>query len=422
MSLTALVTATSGLSANSYALDIVGNNLANLNTSGFKDQVTNFQDAMYQTLAPGSGPTGTSGGTNPSQTGSGVTEGALDNNFSQGSNTSTGNSLDAAISGSGFFVLNNGTTTSYSRAGAFGVDAGGYLVDPTTGYHVQRIGTVGEGTATAPGFQAAGNNSIKVPIGAGMPGTETANVTYQGNLDSGLAVGGTATTSIQVYDSQGSAHALTVTFTKTATDTFTAAAQLDNGAATAAVTGGPVTFDSGGLLVSPATLSVALSGLPGGAANQTVTLKLGTAGSSTGLTQFGGNGASTANAVTQDGTGFGTLTAISFDNGGNVQGSFSNGLTEPIAQLALASFNNQSGLIRTGNNYFQASAASGQALVGTAGSGANGTIQGSSLESSNVDIATEFSRLIIAERGYQVNAETITTADNVLQTLTNIIH
>jgi flagellar hook protein FlgE len=225
-----------------------------------------------------------------------------------------------------------------------------------------------------------------------------------------------------MYDSQGSAHALTVNFTKTATNTYTATAQLDNGTATATVTGGPVTFNSGGLLVSPTTLTVALSGISGGAANQTVTLNLGTALSSTGLTQFGGDGASTANATTQDGVAFGTLTSVSFDNAGDVQGTFSNGQTEPIAQLALASFNNQAGLIRTGNNYYQASASSGQALVGTPGSGANGTIEGSSLESSNVDIATEFSRLIIAERGYQVNAETITTADNVLQTLTNIIH
>jgi flagellar hook protein FlgE len=424
MSLGALVIGTSGLAANSFELDVVGNNLANLNTTGFKDQLTNFQDTLYQTLNPGSAPSGAQGGTNPSQQGSGVSVGAIDSQFAQGTITPTGQPLDAAIQGSGFFVVNNASGQFYTRAGSFAIDANGYLVDPNTGDRVQRTGTVGEGSATETGFQVAGNNDIKVPIGAGIPGTETANVNYSGNLDSSAAVGTNINTAIQVYDSQGASHSLNVTFSKTADDTYSVSAQLDNGAtATAAVPAGTtVSFDSNGLLLSPASIPVTISGIPGASA-QTVNLNLGTPGESTGgLTQFGGGGTSTANAVTQDGVGYGSLTSVTIDNSGTLQGSFTNGETEPIAQLAIAGFNNQGGLIRSGNNYFQSSSSSGQALIGTAGSGGLGSVEGASLEGSNVDIATEFSRLIIAERGYQVNAETITAADNTLQTLTNIIH
>jgi flagellar hook protein FlgE len=138
------------------------------------------------------------------------------------------------------------------------------------------------------------------------------------------------------------------------------------------------------------------------------------------VTQFGGT--STATAITQDGSGFGTLTDVSFDASGTLQGQFSNGRTIPLAQLAIAGFNNEGGLSRSGNNYFLTSAASGEALIGTAGSGGLGSVQGSALEGANVDISIEFSRLIIAQRGFQVNARTITAADETLQELANIIH
>lgn len=416
MALTALFTGSTGLQANSSALDVVGNNLANLNTTGYKSQRTLFKDLVYQTLNPGSAPSGSLGGTNPSQNGFGVAVGSVDSLFQQGSITPSGRSLDAAIQGSGFFVVSNGNATSFTRAGSFAVDAAGFLIDPNTGFRVQRTGTVGEGTATLPGFQVAGNQDIRVPFGAGAPGTATTAVQYQGNLSSSLAVGQGTTTAIQVFDSQSTPRALTVTFTKTGANAFDVTAQISGGTATIAVPG--VTFDTAGLLVGPGSLSVSITGIAG-AAPQTVTLNLGTPGQATGLTQFGGT--STAAAVTQDGNGFGTLTDISFDNAGNVQGQFSNGRTIAIAQLAIAGFNNEGGLLRTGNNYFQTSAASGEALVGTAGSGGLGAIQGSALEGANVDIAIEFSRLIIAQRGFQVNARTITAANETLQELANII-
>lgn len=417
MALNALFIGSSGLQANATALDVVGQNLANLNTTGFKTQRALFQDLVYQTLNAGSAPVGNLGGTNPTQAGSGVRVGALGSLFRQGSVTPTGRSLDAAIQGSGFFVVTNGTSTAYTRAGAFDVDAAGFLVDPNTGFRVQRTGSVGEPSGTAPGFQVVGDNNIRVPFGAGLQGLQTTTVRFQGNLSNSLAVGASSPpAAIQVYDSQSSARALTVTFTKTAANTFDVTATVGGGTAT--VTGGPVTFDTNGLLLGPATLSVALTGIPGAAA-QTVTLNLGAVGTATGLTQFGG--ASTAAAITQDGSGFGTLTGISFDNAGQVQGEFSNGRTVAIAQLAIAGFNNESGLLRGGNNYFNSSASSGEAIVGPAGAGGRGTVQGGALEGSNVDVAAEFSRLIIAQRGFQVDARTISAANETLQELANIL-
>lgn len=417
MALNALFIGASGLQANSTALDVVGQNLANLNTTGFKTQRALFQDLVYQTMDAGSAPSAGLGGTNPTQGGTGVVVGALGSMFQQGPITPTGRTLDAAIQGSGFFVVSSGSQTAYTRAGAFDVDAAGFLVDPNTGFRLQRSGSVGEGSATLPGFQVSGDNNIRVPFGAGLQGLPTTTIRFQGNLSNTLAVGASAPpAAIQVYDSQSTPRALTLTFTKTAANTFDVTATVGGGTAT--VTGGPVTFDTSGLLVGPGTLSVALSGLPGAAA-QTVTLNLGTPGQATGITQFGGT--STVAAVTQDGTGFGTLTGVSFDASGLVQGEFSNGRTVAVAQLAIAGFNNEGGLLRGGNNYFSSSAASGEAIIGPAGAGGRGTVQGGALEGSNVDVAGEFARLIIAQRGFQVDARTISAANETLQELANII-
>ncbi len=417
MALNALFIGSSGLQANSAALDVIGQNLANLNTTGFKTQRALFQDLVYQTVNAGSAPNGGLGGVNPTQAGTGVAIGALGSIFQQGSVTPTGRTLDAAIQGSGFFVVSNGQATSYTRAGSFDIDAAGFLVDPNTGFRLQRTGNLGEATPTLPGFQTVGDNNIRVPIGAGLQGLPTENVRFQGNLSNSLAVGDTApAAAIQVYDSQSTPRALTLTFTKTASNTFDVTASIGGGTAT--VTGGPVTFDTNGLLVGPATLDIDLTGLAG-SANQTITLNLGTPGQATGVSQFGG--ASTVAAVTQDGTGFGSLTGVSFAADGTVQGQFSNGRTVAVAQLAIAGFNNESGLLRGGNNYFNSSAASGEAILGPGGSGGRGTIQGGALEGSNVDVASEFARLIIAQRGFQVDARTISAANETLQELANII-
>lgn len=411
MALNALFVGATGLVTNSTALDIVGNNLANLNTTGFKTQRLLFKDVIYQTLSAGTGATDTIGGTNPLQFGFGVSVSSIDSILLQGTINQTGRGLDVAIQGAGFFVANDGTQNLFTRAGAFAIDSNGFLVDPSTGYRIQRFGTVGDGQ-----FQTAGNLNIRVPLGAGIAGVTTSTVNFRGNLSSALAVGETAVTSIQVFDAQSTSRTLTATFTKTGTNTFDVSTTIVGGTATPATT--TVTFDSAGVLVSPETIDVAITGLDG-AADQTITLNLGTAGQTVGLTQFGGD--STATAVTQDGSSSGTLTDVSFDAAGNVVGTFSNGRTVALAQLALAAFTNPGGLVRVGQNYFAASAASGAPLLGSAGQGGIGSVQGGALEGANVDIASEFTRLIIAQRGFQVNARTITAANDTLQELANII-
>lgn len=411
MALNAIYTGVTGLTANAQLLDVVGNNLANNNTTGFKAQRALFKDLVYQTIAAGSAASADQGSVNPSQIGFGVAVGTIHSVFQQGTLNPTGRTLDLGIQGSGFFVLANSSSTYYSRAGAFDVDSAGFLVDQTTGNRVQRFGIVGEGPG---GFQVTGENNIRIPFGAGLPGTPTANVTMQGNISSTLAVGESVSTAIQVFDTQATMHSLNVTFTKTAADTFSIAATVSGGTVT--VPPGNITFDANGLLVGPSTIALTLNGLPG---PQTVTLQLGNPGSANGLTQFGGT--SSAAAVAQDGFSAGTLNAVSVDTSGIIQGLFSNGRTVALAQLALSRFNNETGLLREGNNFFSASPASGTPLTGTAGTGARGAVIGGTLEGSNVDIAQEFSRLILAQRGFQINARVITVGNDVLQELSTII-
>ncbi|MFM8273674.1 MAG: flagellar hook-basal body complex protein, partial [Gemmata sp.] len=277
MALNALFVGASALTANSTALDIVGNNIANLNTTGFKSQRTLFKDMLYQTTNPGSGATATGGGTNPIQLGFGVGIGSVDSVFQQGTLNPTGRNLDAGIQGTGFFVISQGGRNVYTRAGSFSVDSNGFLVDPSSGGRVQRAGVVGEATPTTPGFQVSGSSDIRIPLGAGIAGVPTSTINYKGNLSSSLQVGQSASTGIQVYDSQSTPRALTVTFTKTAANTFDVTATVSGGTATIAAS--TVTFDTNGFLSSPATLSVAISGIPGAAA-QTVTMNLGTPGQS----------------------------------------------------------------------------------------------------------------------------------------------
>ncbi len=422
MSLNSLFVGSSGLTTNSSALDVIGNNLANINTTGYKGQRILFKDVVYQTLSTGSGSSTTVGGTNPTQVGYGVGVGSIGTLFAQGNLNPTGRSLDAGIQGTGFFVLRDGQAPVFSRAGIFGVDSSGFLVDPGTGFRVQRFGAVGEGSATDPVFQVAGNLDIQIPFGSGAAGFATTEARIQGNLSSSSLLGEFATTAIQVYDSQSTPRALTVTFTKTATpNEYLVSANISGGTVTFAPGADIVTFDERGLLVGagPVTLGAIVTGIPGITTAQTINLVLGNGGTASGVTQFGG--VTTVSAIGQDGSGFGTLSDVAIDSEGIIQGKFTNGRTLSLAQLAIAGFNNEDGLLRSGSNYFRSSVASGEALVGIAGQGGRGNVQGGALEAANVDIAVEFSRLIVAQRGFQVNARTISTANETLQELANIL-
>lgn len=410
----ALYAGLSGLHSHATMLDVVGNNLANENTTAYRSQRVSFQDLVYQTLNSGSGPTGSLGGTNPQQVGFGVRVGAIESLFQQGPVNPTGRELDLALQGPGFFVVNDGNRQLYTRAGAFSIDSAGYLVDGSTGFRVQRFGTVGEATPTTPGFQTAGSLGVRIPFDVVLPGTASQNVNLTGNLSTSLKVGDTLPMGIQVYDTQGTARSLNLTFKKTAADTYDISGTISGG--TVSIPATSITFAPDGTLVGPTTLALTLTGLPGA---QTVTLNLGTAGGTTGLTQFGG--VSTAAAVSQDGYSAGQLASIGVDKDGTMQGIFSNGRKLAVAQLAIAGFANPGGLLREGDNYFSSSVASGVPQVGTAGTQGHGQVKGGALEGSNVDLALELSKLIIAQRGFQVNARTITASNEIEQELTNII-
>ena len=706
----ALFTSSSALSANQAFLGVVGNNLANSNTAGFKSQLLLFSNQFSQVLGNASQPSATTGGKNPIQLGMGVQVASTDTNLTEGTFQSTGNPMDMAIQGQGFFVLQDGNQTVYSRAGSFTVDPSGNLVDPSTGALVQRIGTVGEATPTSPGFQTSGNNNIKIPFGLTIPGSATQNIDFAGNLNAnavgplaqvlttgqamtsgnvpanlstsldaldqtvlspgsptgyqagdtiviagtlpdgtqvnstynpsgtpsqdtvgslvdainlayqsgsitgatasldstghivltanqtgastaalsltssfpntsgtvtnfssfvqtvGGKAGDSASTTIPVFDSQGTSHAVTFTFTKQSTNSWnitasipasdgtitgfgadntvagvtfgtdgtiqsiaslstaevlsttnpmtsggtpatqaTALQDLDqhtpaatpygandsidisgtdfNGAVVGPITlpafdpttgapatvgdllnsidkafGGAVaTLDSSGNIVltadhtgqssltlnikdtstnsggsttnfsnfivaKPGTngdnvISFKLNNLNG--ASQAITLNLGTPKGTDGVTQTGQ--ANSVAATNQDGYSQGTLLSETVSADGTITGKFTNGKTMALAQVALASFTNAQGLQNAGNNFLTSTTASGLAIMQAPLSGSAGSIQSGGLEGSNVDVGTEFTNLIAAQRGYEVNAKAFSTANTIMQDTVDLI-
>lgn len=695
--LSSLFSSASALSASQMLLNVVGNNLANSNTVGYKAQHLEFATQFTQTLQAASAPTSTTGGTNPVQIGNGVQIGTTSTDMSQGTFESSGNPYDLGIQGAGFFVLNNGTGPMYSRAGAFGLDSQGNLVDPTTGYRVQRTGTIGEATSTSPAFQTPGISDIRVPLGMTIPGQATQNISFSGNLNSAASppvaavltsgqpltfgggaataatlldsldqtpvpyqagdkiqitgsrvdgstfstdytitgtaadtvgavlntinaqllsstpgegatatidsggyivltanqggpssmtlalvnstaasgagtqftnftqtvagkAGDTATTAIQVYDDQFAPHTLTFTYHKTAPNVWSVTAAMDPKDGT--ITGfgvdntvagltfnldgsfqgvagtsdvellasqtpmtvgglpassstaldaidqhtggpyaagdsiqisgkdhdgnpiGPITFPTAGATIgdlvntinanfsgsnafldasgnieiksnttgqsdlslkiqdtgsntggkttfSPFVeairgtsgndnISFQIKNLAGFGATQTIKLAFGQPNAFSGLTQLGGG--TSAAATAQDGYAQGTLQSATVGQDGVITGQFTNGRTESLAQVALATFTNPGGLMRSTNNYFAATSNSGTALVTAPQSGSAGSIQSGSLESSNVDVGAEFTALVAAQRGYQVNAQAFGAANQMLQETANLLH
>lgn len=694
----ALFSSSSGLRVHQEMLDVVGNNLANISTPGYKSQRIRFSNQFSELLESNSGPTEDSGGKNPVEIGLGVQIASVDTNFQQGTTEATGNALDLAIQDNGFFLVRDANRFLATRAGAFSIDARSYLVDPSTGYRVQRVGTVGEGTATAPAFQVTGNNDIRIPLGITIPGKATEKVTFRGNLDARAEVpqaavlrmaqpltvnnqpatlttllndldqttaaytagdriliqgsrndgstvaavftatgtaadtveallnvintaflaatpgiganaeldnnghivltanqtgpskmtliltsdpadavaasgitnftnfqtivdgkrGGVTTTSLEIFDRQFSAHNLTFTFQKAGFNEWNLIATLDDGSGTItrygednAVVGlrfnengsfqgvvgtatpqqlalsqpltvgqtaatlttpldqldqhsltpyaagdvltisgterdgrpiTPVNFDpvgktlgdlidainaafqtatasldaSGNIVLASDTngqseLSLSLrdsnsnvgrtsfgsfveavrgvdgddsitfeiTNIAGFGTKQTIQLNFGSQNGFDGLTQFGGF--NSAASTDQDGFAHGTLVDSEVQQDGIIVGQFSNGRTEPLAQIAIATFANPQGLERVGGNYFAPNPSSGQPVITTAGAGGAGTIQSGVLESSNVDVGIEFTQLIAAQRGFQVNARAFSVANQVLEETANLL-
>lgn len=497
-----MLSAVSGMRSHQTFLDVIGNNIANVNTIGFKASRVLFSDMLSQLGRSASSPQEGRGGINPLQVGLGMQVRSTDAIQSQGSLQSTGKITDLAIEGDGFFILNDGTRYFFSRDGAFDVAIDGTLVNPSLGMTVQGwlVDADGAIDTTQP------TSAITIPFGETMAGQASANVTVRGNLDAGMngygaitqsnrlgglgvlsgvytgtsaanyvvriastdpgtgevtsvevstdggvtfgapiaATGGSASigngltitiatnannasgntysftatppvveTNMAIYDSQGTLHDIRLTFRKTAQNTWTwLASTTETGVTIAPSTATSFTFNSSGVYSGPRPAGpIELTLTNGAASPQSINLDLAN------LSQLSG----TAEAHTQaDGAPAGSLVSFAIGQAGEVVGVYSNGLSSLIGQVALARFTNPAGLLKSGNNLYEVSANSGDPAIGAPASGGRGKISSGSLEMSNVDLALQFTNMIMAERGFQANSRVITTSDEMLQDLVNL--
>lgn len=400
----------SGLNASSAALQAISNNLANLNTNGFKSQSAIFSDIFYQNL-------GNSGNADPIQVGFGTQVEGMSRDLTNGPISSTGISSNMALNGPGYFVTSDKAgAMSYTRAGDFTTNVNGQLTT-LSGNLVMGYPAVGGVVTTNASLQP-----INVGAGKTTAATPTSDFSFTSNLNASAAVGDTYTpTPIQVYDSLGAVHLMSISYTKTGTDTWSynvtvPSSDVQGGTGTSTSLGsGTMTFDSSGALTSPTGSITSLSGGPftDGAATLTPKWSLSDGSGSPLITQTASPASTNANS--QNGNAAGTLSKFTVLQDGTVQATFTSGQTRAIGQIAVASFANPEGLSMSGGNQYAPTAGSGQAVVGTAGSGGLGFIAGSSVEQSNVDVATQLADLIVAQRSYEANAKAITAFDQVEQ-------
>lgn len=406
-------TALSGLNANTTAIDVVGNNLANLNTDGFKASTVSFYDLVTESIGAGLGST---------QVGFGVGSPITLAQFTQGAIQSTGGPLDAAIQGDGFFVVTDSSgATDYTRGGNFEVSANGTLTT-STGEAVQGW-SMTNGVLNTNG--ALGD--ITVPTGTLAPPVTTTAASVSLNLDASGTPGtatGSFSTSVQVYDSLGTAHTVTFAFTQSATPNqwnySVTVPGSDLTAADVPLTG-TLTFDSNGNLTSPAATDappvINIPGLADGASDMNVTWNLFN-GTTPDVTQFAA--VSATSGVSQNGSAAANLVSVGLANGGQVLASYSNGQNVVVGQMAMATIRNPESLVAVGDNDYATGAGSALPAIGLPGTGGRGLVLGGSVEASTVDIATEFTNLIIFQRGYEANAKVITTVDQLSQDTINL--
>jgi flagellar hook protein FlgE len=450
----------SGLRNHQFRMDVIGNNVANVNTVAFKSGRVAFKEGFAQLLQGATRPPGDQGGTNPIQIGLGSAIGSVDTLFAQGNLETTGLNTDVAIQGDAFFTMRKGAQQYYTRSGNFQLDAQGRLVSPTNGFVVQ-------GRMATDGVLQEGITDISLPFGQKVSARATTRTRMTGNLDSSapvfsgafnsanraLAANSTSyqSVAIGVYDALGNKTELKVWLWKVDDNQWqweVDEASLPPGTTLAPTTPGDGNAARGRLLFDPATGLLASSeattndavGSPAfanigpqpliqlihpGGVTQSVNLDLGagpiggaTQGSLNGITQFAGE----SNAVLRDQDGFqsGTLQDFTLDRTGTITGSFTNGTTLTLGQIVLADFNNPSGLLRVGDNMFSVSGNSGGAVLGFALSGSQSMITAGALEMSNVDLAQEFTNMIVAQRGFQANSRVITTSDDMLNEVVSL--
>jgi flagellar hook protein FlgE len=466
--------ALSGLQADTVALNTIGNNLANLNTTAYKGQTTSFEDLFYQQI-------GESGSGDAIQVGAGTRVSGTSTDFTEGTilpdaNT---NSADMALAGNGFFVVEQGGVQSLTRAGNFQLSSNGNLITQD-GQQVLGYAAVNGGVN-----QNSSLTPITIPVGVNQGAQATQNFSLTTNLNSNATVGTTFSSPVQIFDSLGQSHQATANYTKTGTNTWSYTVGLPAGDATGVPVNntGTLTFDTSGNLIEPTSTpwpsstgvtvgttildsngdleratSVSGTGTTGAAApawnttvggtttdnsgaNQVVWTNLGVVSPIAGPITFPGltdgasdltfnwnlnnsagaatisqlASASTNNTTTQDGFASGVYQSFVVDSSGVITAQFSNGRSSTIGQIAVATVANTAGLTASGGNNFATTAASGLATVGVAGAGGRGTLDDGALEQSNVNISTEFSNLIVAQRSFEANSKTVTTFDTISQ-------
>ena len=414
MSVGSFSTSLSGLNANQQELSVIGNNLANINTVAYKASSVNFADLVSQTVS--------GSGFDPMQVGLGVTVGQISPNFVQGGINNTGVPTNVAIQGNGFFVVGSGNDQSFTRAGNFSLNAEGQLIT-ADGLPVQGYTQVDPATGAI--ITTGALSDLVVPPGLLRAPAATTSFSTSTNLDASGPVGDTFASSVQIFDSLGVSHVATINYTKTAAGAWSYNITVPGEDVTGGTTGVPSSVATGTLKFSgsgqltqvngaaPAAVTITSPTWADGAAATNMTWNvIDQTGAGT-LTGF--SNASATSSISQNGSPTGTVDSVSIDSQGEIVASFGAGRTVTVGQIALANFNNPQGLVSVGTNRFGQSQASGIVNVGTAGTGGRGTLIGSALEQSNVDIATEFTNMILAQRGYQANSKSITVADELLQ-------
>lgn len=408
-----IMTAASALRNHQTFMNVVANNIANMNTIGYKSSSVTFQDMLSRTLRTGAEPAGNRGGLNPIQFGLGMQLGSINNNMAQGTLQSTGRIQDLAITGSGFFVYAGAQQSIYSRDGALGVDTQGGLVNLATGLRIQGWQANEDGAINTAG--AIGD--ITIPVGAPMAAVATTQINMAGNIDATKEDGETVTTTVQFYDSLGDLHTVDLTLTKDTNPSNSWTVGLGNesdGVNVQAPTPTTIRFNDRGELIEPASGNITLQGtLDNGAANFDVALNIGN------ITQLAAPGEDRLYATSQDGRAPGEMVDFNIDDTGRIIGIFSNGLLQPLGQVAIAEFSNPGGLTKAGQNGWTISGNSGDAQIVVAGD--RSQIAAGFLEMSNVDLTLEFSEMIRAQRGFQANSRVISSSDEMIQELVNLV-
>ena len=454
-----LYSGVSGLQNHQTRMDVIGNNISNVNTTGFKRGRVNFQDMISQQLAGAAKPTDELGGVNPKDIGLGMTISTIEQVFTQGNLQTTGVSTDVAIQGNGFFIVKNGDESFYTRNGVFGLDRDGTLVNPANGMRVQ--GWMARDFNGEQVVQTAATpTDLVIPVGSKDPAHATENVLFVCNLTKNTPeilegasaadiAKGTWATEQKIYDSFGNEHLLSVSFQRVAgnpnaweatvnvdadnadfTQTRigldandgagnTFIVEFDNMGRLASVTdsmGVPSAAEGEIVLSASYTVPEAEADEDGNPMRHSFNINLGTIGSMRNtITQSASK--SSTKAYSQDGYTLGYLDNFKIDSSGTITGVYSNGTNRVIGQIALATFANDRGLEKAGDNTYIETNNSGQASIGESGVAGKGSLLSGALEMSNVDLSEQMTDMIVTQRGFQSNAKTIQTADTLLETV-----